>query len=118
MGFKDAKTFQNVNLRKIIALIPFVDGIICCDSFLHHASASLGSPVPTVVLWAGTNESHLGYKEQCNIHSWKKCEYEPNRIPHDHEYYIHKNKSSNEFKIEMIEEVINNLNINKLDKKE
>lgn len=109
MGFKDAKTFQNGDIRKITALIPYVDGIICCDSFLHHASAALKSPVPTIVLWAGTNEKNLGYPNQVNISSWKKTEQEPNRIPHDHDYYVHKNKGSNEFKFEIIDEIIKNI---------
>jgi ADP-heptose:LPS heptosyltransferase len=106
MGFKDAKTFQNTDIRKVCALIPYVDGIICCDSFLHHASAALGSPVPTIALWAGTSEKNLGYPNQTNIHSWKETEVEPNRIPHDHDYYVHKNKGSNEFKLEEIEKII------------
>ena len=106
LGFKDAKTFQNMDVRKICALIPYVDAIICCDSFLHHASAALGSPVPTIVLWAGTNEKNLSYPNQINIKSWKKTENEPNRIPHDHDYYVHKNKGSNEFKLETIDTIL------------
>jgi len=100
---------QPIDIRKMIALIPYVDGIVCCDSFLHHASAALGTPVPTVVLWAGTNSKNLGYEKQVNITSWKKCEYEPNRIPHDRDYYINKNKGSNEFKLEVIDEIIEHL---------
>ena len=109
MGFKDALTFQNTDVRKIIALIPYVDGVIACDSFLHHASAALGTPVPTIVLWAGTSDKNLGYEGQLNLHSWKKTEPEPNRVPHDHDYYVNKNKSSNEFKIELIDEIISKL---------
>ena len=106
IGFKDCKTFNNLDQRKQIALVPYVDGIIACDSFLHHASAALGTPVPTIVLWAGTNEQNLGYPEQTNIKSHKQCLYEPNRIPHDHAYYVNKNKGSNEFKFEIIENII------------
>ena len=109
VGFTGAKTFNNLSPRQIICLIPFADGAIACDSFLHHASAALGSPVPTIVLWAGTNEKNLGYSDQTNIHSWKKTLFEPNRIPHNHEYYVNKNKGSNEFKLEMIDEIVSAL---------
>lgn len=108
IGLKGAKTFNNLPIRKIIALIPFVDGVIACDSFLHHATEATkqyGSP-PTIVLWGATNPTNLSYEDQTNIVSWKKVLYEPNRIPHDHQYYVDKNKGSNEFKLETIEEIM------------
>lgn len=98
-----------LDVRKLIALIPYVDGIVCCDSFLHHASAALGSPTKTIVLFAGTSAKNLGYPNQVNFSSWKKTEQEPNRIPHDHDYYVNKNKSSNEFKLELIDEILKTL---------
>jgi len=107
-GIEGAKTFNNLPIRKIIALIPFVDGVIACDSFLHHAAEAVkqyGQP-PVVVLWGGTNPDNLSYKDQTNIVSWKKVLYEPNRIPHDHAYYVNKNKGCNEFKLETINEIM------------
>jgi hypothetical protein len=120
-GFKDGKTFNGLPVRKLIALIPFVDGVIACDSFLHHASASLGSPVPTIVLWGATSDKNLGYEEQVNFKSDKKVFYEPNRIPHDHSFYVNKNKGCNEFKLELVDnilEVLKNGNKTKKDSKE
>ena len=105
-GFKGAKTFNNLPVRQIIALIPFVDGVISCDSFLHHASASLGSPVPTIVLWGATNAKNLGYEDQHNFVSHKKVLNEPNRINHYHAYYVNKNKGCNEFKLDLIDDIL------------
>jgi len=109
IGFNGAKTFSKLTPREIIALIPFVDGIITCDSFMHHASAALGTPAKTIVLWAGTNPKNLGYPGQINIKSWKPTEFEPNRIPHNHEYYLNKNKNSNEFKLDLIDKILEEL---------
>jgi len=111
LGFKECMGFDSnqVYPRQIMSMIPYVKGIISCDSFLAHASAALGTPVPTVVLWAGTSSKNLGYKEHLNIESWKKTEQEPNRIPHDHAYYVNKNKGSNEFKLEEINKIIKHL---------
>ena len=53
------------NIRPIIALLPFVKGVIAIDSFLQHASAALN--VPSLVLWAGTSSERLGYKIHTNI---------------------------------------------------
>ena len=108
IGMKDCMTFDSnaLPVRQVIALIPFVSGVIACDSFLHHASAALGTPVPTIVLWAGTSEKNLGYDNQHNIKSWKRTLQEPNRIPHDHAYYVNKNKDSNNYKVETIVEIV------------
>lgn len=115
-GFPDCELLERdwqgkkvpYNLRRVINLIPYVDGIVCCDSFLHHASASLGSPVPTIVLWAGTNEKNLRYSNQVNIKSKNDCEYEPNRILRNfsHQYYVNKNKGCNKFEAETIEAIL------------
>lgn len=103
VGFEPAKTFNDLPARKIMALIPYADVVICCDSFLHHASAGLDTPTPTIVLWAGTNPENLAYKNHYNIKTEKNVEIEPNRIPHDHAYYLNKNKDSNEFGLSTIE---------------
>jgi hypothetical protein len=113
VALKDTSVFQNPDIRKIIAVIPFVDGVIACDSFLHHASASLGTPVPTIVLWGATSEKNLGYEGQTNLRSKVVSEVEPNRVPHDHVYYVNKNKGSNEFKLELIEDIRGVLDGNK-----
>lgn len=105
VAFKDTSVFSNPDIRKIIAVIPFVDGVVACDSFLHHASASLNTPVSTIVLWGATNDKNLGYKEQTNYKSHKPVIYEPNRVPHDHTLYVDKNKGCNEFKLEIIDDI-------------
>ena len=106
VGFEGCKTFNNLPIRKQIALIPYIDGVICVDSFMHHAVAALGNPVKTVVLWGGTNPKNLSYKDQHNILPWKTPLYEPNRVPHDHAYYVTKNKGVNDFKLEIINEIM------------
>jgi len=95
----------NVDTRKYVALIPFVDAIICVDSFLQHAVAALGNPVKTIVFWGGTKESNVGYSEQVGIRI-KEVEDEPNRIPHNHQYYTSKNRGANDFTEEQIDKVL------------
>ncbi len=117
VGFKDSKTFNNLPVRKIIALLPFVDGIIACDSFLHHAAEAVNASCPTVVLWGATNPKNLAYDNQSNIVSWKTPLFEPNRVPHDHAYYVGKNKGVNEFKLKEIDTIVEVLSNGK-DRKE
>jgi hypothetical protein len=106
IGYPKAGAFNNgIPMRGIFALIPFVDGVVCCDSVLHHASVALGNPVPTVVLWGGTNPKNLSYEGQENIVNGKAL-YEPNRIPHDHAYYLDKNKGINEFSLDLIPSIV------------
>lgn len=52
-------------IRATMGLIPYVEGIICIDSFFQHASAALN--VPSLVLWAGTSPERLGYKLHKNL---------------------------------------------------
>jgi len=94
--------------RLIFTIIPFVDGIITCDSFLHHASAALGTPTTTIVLWGGTSEENLGYKEHINLRAKPLEVSEPNRIVHDHNYYLNKNKGINDF-TSLLDEIKKNL---------
>jgi len=96
------------DIRKVFAVIPFADSAICCDSFLHHAIAALGTPCTTVVLWGGTSEKNLGYKEHTNLKTME-VECEPNRVPHNHSYYVNKNKGCNNFLplMDKIKETIN-----------
>lgn len=54
-----------IPIRALMALIPYVSGAICIDSFLQHATAALG--VPSLVLWAGTNPQKLGYGMHKNL---------------------------------------------------
>ncbi len=83
-------------IRRVFAVIPYVDCAVCCDSFLHHAIEALGNPIPTVVLWGGTSEKNLGYKKQINMRVMD-VECEPNRVPHNHSLYVNKNKGCNDF---------------------
>jgi len=98
-GFKDTEEFSPPNIRGVFSAIPFVDAIICCDSFLHHAAAALKTKAKVVVLWGGTSEKNLGYVSQENIrkNNFSEMVFEPNRIPHDHSYYVKKNKGCNDF---------------------
>ena len=110
VGFgSQCNTFQQQDVRKIIALIPYVKAVVGCDSFLHHASAALGSPVPTIVLWAGTSEKNLGYSTQTNLRG-KECIPSPNRIPHNHDYFVDKNRGVNEFSDETLTKVMEAVN--------
>ena len=109
VAIKGTKVLNLPDVRKLIALIPFVDGIIACDSFLHHASAALQSPTPTVVLWGATSKKNLGYKEHLNLVARENVLIEPNRIPHDHAFYVNKNKGVNEFDLKFIKEIRHNM---------
>jgi ADP-heptose:LPS heptosyltransferase len=92
----------NQDVRKVIAILPFVDMVVACDSFIHHASASLGTPVPTMVLWGGTSEKNLGYESQINVRTHNVEMVEPNRVPHDRSLYVNANRMCNEFSIEEV----------------
>jgi hypothetical protein len=52
-------------LRAVIALIPYVAGIITIDSFLMHASACYKRQA--LSLWSGTNPDVLGYDCHVNL---------------------------------------------------
>lgn len=52
-------------LRAVIGLLPYVEGVICIDSFLQHAASALG--IKSVVCWAGTNPDKLGYPTHMNL---------------------------------------------------
>lgn len=59
-------------IKAIIALIPYVKGIIAIDSFLQHAAAAYNKR--SLILWGGTSPKVLGYEchknltnEVCNI---------------------------------------------------
>lgn len=92
----------NPDVRKVLAIIPHVDVIVACDSYLHHATAALGNPVPTIVLWGGTDERNLGYEGQTNIRTVPTTLFEPNRVPHDRAFYVSKNKGCNDFDLELV----------------
>jgi ADP-heptose:LPS heptosyltransferase len=112
IGYEKAMTFnKSISIREIFALIPHCDGVICCDSFLHHASEALGNPVPAVVLWGGTDPKNLSYENQINIIPSGKAYYEPNRIPHDHAFYLDKNKGINSFSDELIPGIVAKMNL-------
>lgn len=101
---KDTFTF-NVDTRRYMSLIPFVDAVICVDSFLQHAVSALGNPVKTIVFWGGTLESNVGYPEHLAIRI-KEVEDEPNRLPHNHQYYTTKNRGSNDFSDTEVKKVL------------
>lgn len=104
------------NLRRLFAVIPYADGAICCDSFLHHAIAALGNPIPTVVLWGGTSEKNFGYEGQVNLRKKEIGLVEPNRIPHAHNYYVTKNEGCNDF-TGMVEQIKKTITIDKKETK-
>lgn len=58
-------------IRAITAMIPFVRGVICIDSFLQHACAIFEKKA--LVLWGGTHPSCLGYPSAINL-TQKKCD--------------------------------------------
>jgi hypothetical protein len=101
---KDTITF-NVDTRRYFSLISFMDAVICVDSFLQHAVSALGNPVRTIVFWGGTMEKNLGYPEHTAIRI-KEIEDEPNRMPHNHQYYTTKNRGSNDFTDTEVKKVV------------
>lgn len=76
----------NFPLRAIMALVPYVAGVICIDSFLQHACAGAGKKA--IVFWGGTNPKVLGYSENINI-TRKACDtpmcHRPNSYMFDFE---------------------------------
>jgi ADP-heptose:LPS heptosyltransferase len=104
---KDTVPFNNQDVRKVIAVLPYVDVVVACDSFIHHASAALGTPVKTIVLWGGTSEKNLGYDGQVNLRNARKpFGFEPNRVPHDHSLYVNKNKGISDFVLEDVKKAV------------
>ena len=85
------------NIREIMSVLPFIDGILCCDSFLHHAAKAVGATCPVVVFWGSTNPTQFGYVGHYVIENKFDRKVEPNRLPHDHSYYVRKNKGCNVF---------------------
>jgi hypothetical protein len=85
------------NPRLLFSILPFVDGIVCCDSMLQHAAAAVGVKCPVVVFWGGTEPIQFGYEKFLNLEKDVKRVNEPNRLPHDHSYYLRKNKDCNVF---------------------
>ena len=55
----------NFPMRSIMALLPYVKGVICIDSFLQHAAMAQGKKA--VVAWGGTSPKNLGYEFHNNI---------------------------------------------------
>lgn len=112
LGTADEKYFDGMETREIMAVLPYVDGIISCNSFLYHASAALGTPAPTVVLWASTHIKNFGYKEHINMISPLIKEEEPFGFPHeqDYAYYFEKNKGCDEFPENWIFKILASLN--------
>jgi len=52
-------------IRAIIALLPYVAGVICIDSFLMHGCAMFKKKAVTI--WGGTSPDVLGYDYQTNL---------------------------------------------------
>ena len=103
ISLKDTIVVNHNDVRRVFALIPFVDGVVACDSMLHHASAALGTPVKTFVYWGGTDARNLGYQEHTNFVPVKPVLIEPNRVPHNRAYYVSKNKGCNDFDLGSID---------------
>jgi ADP-heptose:LPS heptosyltransferase len=57
-------------LRKIFGIIPFVNKIVCIDSFVQHAAAAFNKQ--SIVYFGGTSPKVLGYSCHQNI-SQEKC---------------------------------------------
>ena len=94
------------NPRMLFSILPFVDGVIGCDSMLQHAARAVGTKAPVVVFWGGTESKQFGYEEFLNLENAMKRLNEPNRLPHDHSYYLRKNKGCNKFSEEFEEKAV------------
>jgi len=94
------------NPRLLFSILPFVDGIMGCDSMLQHAAKAVGVKCPVVVWWGGTEPVQFGYKEFHNLENDMKRLNEPCRLPHDHSYYLRKNKGCNKFSEEFEDKAV------------
>ncbi len=106
-GIKDLKTFNGLSIRQIIALVPYVHGIVCCDSFMQHACGAFGKKA--IVFWGATIPENLGYETNVNILPKKKRIRIPNRLPHNYLDVENINKGVNEFGDEEIKRVMEEL---------
>ena len=105
------------NPRLIFSILPFVDGVVCVDSFLQHACKAVETKCPVVVFWGGTNPKQFGYKEFNNIEKDFDRKVEPIRLPHDHSYYVRKNKDCNVFSEEIEDDCVEFVKGDRLGKK-
>lgn len=79
LGFQDWMTLPPLPLRKILALIPFVHGVVSVDSSLQHACAALNKKA--IVFWGSTNSNQLGYDTNVNHEgAVRKIQYNPVRM--------------------------------------
>jgi ADP-heptose:LPS heptosyltransferase len=73
-------------IRAIVALIPYVAGVISIDSFLVHGSACFKDQTPTLAIWGGTDPRVLGYHWHKNMMR-EACDspmcHRPNSYLHD-----------------------------------
>lgn len=80
LGWKKALTLPPMPLRKIFALIPYAEKVVCCDSALQHAVIALNKKA--YVFWGSTNSNQLGYKENKNFEGeMTKNQFNPVRVP-------------------------------------
>lgn len=97
------------NPRLLFAISLFVDGVIACDSMLQHVCKAVKTKCPVVVFWGGTNPKQFGYEDFLNLEKDFNRVVEPNRLPHDHSYYLRKNKDCNVFSEEFEEKAVDYL---------
>jgi len=72
---------QPMPLRQIIALLPYVKGVVACDSFLPHAAKLMNTNA--IVFWGATYPENLGYKMHTHYRPTDKFVWLPNRQPHN-----------------------------------
>jgi len=72
---------QVLPIRQIIAAMPYIKGVIACDSLIHHVAKV--ADAKSIVFWGTTYPENVGYSDQVNFLPTKKFVWTPNRMPHN-----------------------------------
>lgn len=96
---------QPIPIRQILALLPYVKGVIGCDSFLQH-SAKMLDVKNGIVFFGTTTPENLGYKDFKNYIPNKKFIWTPNRQPNNNPDVEKTNKGLMDYVKNHFEDVI------------
>ena len=92
-------------IRQILALLPYVKGIIGCDSFLQHSSKMMNVK-NGIVFFGTTTPNNLGYKSFKNYKPNKKFIWTPNRQVYNNPDVEKVNKDLMDYSKDKFKEVI------------
>jgi len=80
--------------------------VLAVDSFVPHAAMAQGNK--PVVIWAGTDEWRLGYKDALNLREHPLVEHVPMRMPTNDFNMMNKNQHTNQFSKDFLDNVVKN----------